>query len=108
MRRNISLEEGHIFTGGTRSGEAGGGFDIVGPALGYDTAKHDLLFLGEKTGLNNDLQHQIAAGGFDLSDLIQKLVPLPILSPSDIDDHIDLTGTVGNGITGLKNLDCSG
>ena len=47
--------EGNVLAGRAAAGKARGGLDIVGVRIGDDLAELDLLFVGEKARLDDDL-----------------------------------------------------
>ena len=97
-------EQSHILTGGTAASEAGGGLDVVRAGGGDDLTHLDLLLVGEEAALNDDLQELALAGGLDGLDLREQVVPLPVLHPADVDDHVHFPGAVLHGVSGHEAL----
>jgi len=101
----VLREQLDVVEGRARGREAGRGLDEVGARGGDDAAHLDLLLVGQQAGLDDDLEDAALAGGLDGSDLVFELVPLPVLDPAEIDDHVDLVRAVGDGVGGLEALD---
>ncbi len=81
-------EEGHVLPGGSAAAEAGGGLDIVRAGGGDDFAHLHFFLIGEEAALDDDLQELPPAGVLDGLDLRQQIIPLPVLHPADVDDHV--------------------
>ena len=91
-------EEGHILPGGSAAAKAGGGLDIVRPGGGDDFAEFDFFLIGEEAALDDDFEELALAGGLDGLDFRQELVPLLVLHPADVDDHVHFLRPVVHGV----------
>ena len=96
--------EGHVLPGGSAGGKSGRGLDVVGARGGDQLAHLDLLLLGEEACLHDNLEDAALAALLHGLDLSQEIVPLLILHPADVDDHVDLVGAVTDGVLCLKDL----
>ena len=93
-------KEGHILPGGAAAPEAGGGLDIVRAGGGDDLAHFDFFLIREEAALDNDLQQFAVASLLHGLDLREQVIPLPVLHPAEVDDHVHLGRAVIHGVRG--------
>ena len=101
-------EQGHVLPGGAATAETGGGLDVVRAGGGDDLAQLDLLLVGEEAALDDDLQQLAVAGLLYGLDFREQVLPLPVLHPAEVDDHIHLLRAVIHGVGGHEALGCGG
>ena len=92
-------------TGGVKSG---GGLDEVGArSLGGTTGGDDLL-IGEGCGLDDDLEDRIPTGLAHAANIGFDSIDVALLDQAEVDDHVDLLSTLGDGVGGLGCFDSGG
>ncbi|CAN4040397.1 HNH endonuclease, partial [Dysosmobacter welbionis] len=101
---HVLCKEGHVLPGGAAGAEACGGLDILRAGGGDDLAHLDLLLVCEEAALDDDLQQPALAGGLHGLDLGEQVIPLLILHPAQVDDHVHLLGAVLHGVRGHEAL----
>ena len=108
IRADILGKQLNIPEGRAALGETGGGLDVVGAGLGDQSAHGNFFLVSQQAGLNDNLQDAVAADSLQGLDLFQNLVGLSGLQVADIDDHVDLVGTVIDGVLSLEGLHSGG
>ena len=68
----------------------------------------DFFFFGQQTGFDDDFQKLTFAGGLHSGDFRSDGVPLAVLGPADVDDHVHFVRSVIYGIAGHEALGGSG
>ena len=108
MGRYVLCKQLHIVEGSASLGKAGGSLDVICAGVGNALAKSDLFLVGQKAGLDDDLQKLAVAGLLNGGDLLGNVAPFAVLCPADVNDHIHLISAVLYGIGGHKALGGSG
>ena len=95
-----------VLDGGAAGREARGGLDEGREHLARNLAELELLVLGEKAVLEDDLggDVRLATDGHDLGHLILDVVPVPSLDLGEVDHVVNLVRAVGEGVSGLERL----
>jgi len=104
-----AAEEGDVVGGGSAGGEAGAGFEEVGTGGESELGGAEFLFEGEEAGFEDDFDDgAFAVGDFDDSAdvLTDGLVVggLAGFEEADVEDHVDVVGTVFDHVGGLFAL----
>ena len=97
-------EQLHIVERRARGREAGRRFDKVRAGVGDNFTHLDLLLVRKKACFNDDLQELSAASHLYGLDFFQQRVPLLILDPAEVDDHVHLVRAVFDRVRRLKAL----
>ena len=103
----MRAEEGNIFTGGAALGKAGGGLDIIGAGTADNAAQRDLFLVGQKAGLNDDLEDFALAGRAHGFDLVFNRGEIARLGGAHVDHHINFVRAVLHSVGGFKHF-CGG
>ena len=104
----MGFHQGHVLPGSAAATEAGGGLDEVRAGLGDDLTHLNFFFLSQQTSLDDDFQQLAVTGGLDRLDLLQQGVPLLVLHPAQVDDHVDLRCALFYSGLRLEALDGGG